>query len=847
MGDLPIAVVAGDVCVDWVRWPVAADPDGPGWRRIPGTASAALPGGALLLAGMMRCIAGVDVRSQDAGDLSVVPPNLVLHSQADLELFPTVLKAGPEVLRVSRFGGYSGPADPEGAVPAAMPVMDDDPSAAVVVLNDVWGTFRESPQVWPAALTAPEANPLVVAKMAAPLAASRLWDQLRQGDPDRLVVVVSARALRDCGVNLSRHLSWERTAKDFVWQLACNPRLAALANLKHLIVRLDLDGAVYYTTGGDGPTTWLFFDPMLVEGGFAASHSGAVSGHGNAFTAALAAALVADGPQDRGGPSAVVVEKGIRAGLVAARRLLRAGYGKPGQVTAFPNASVFVPGEAEDVFARVQVPAPTVTEPADPTFWTILDDLPASSVDDLAAILVRRGKTDSLRRVPVGQFGGLRTADRAEIEGFRSLGNLISEYLAGGTGRPLSVAVFGAPGSGKSFAVTEVAASVAGRHPVKRLEFNLSQFRRVEDLCHAFHTVRDTVLGGSMPLVFFDEFDSAFEGELGWLKYMLAPMQDGVFRDGEATHPIGRAVFVFAGGTSSSFADFARTSQMADPAIVARFRAAKGPDFVSRLRGYVNIAGPNPTDEDDHAYVVRRAMLLRSLLDRKARHLKDSHGTLGIDDGVLRAMLRVPSYRHGARSMEAIIDMSQLADQTSWQPDALPAADQLELHVDADTFLRLATRDVILNAAREVLGQAIHARYLADQQGIKPPDDPSMQPWDSLDKGLRESNRQQADHIATKLRAVDYGILPIHDRAPQPVAFTDDEVEIMAAMEHDRWMTERRLAGWVYAKDRDIDRKRSPCLVPYADLPENLKKWDRQSVRAIPDILAVANHEVHRL
>ena len=134
--------------------------------------------------------------------------------------------------------------------------------------------------------------------------------------------------------------------------------------------------------------------------------------------------------------------------------------------------------------------------------------------------------------MPVGQFGKLRTADRAEIEGFRSLRNLIDEYLSGTTARPLSVAVFGSPGSGKSFSVTQVAESVAGSRKIVRLEFNLSQFRSPDDLCHAFHRVRDTVLEGAIPLVFFDEFDTAFEGELGWLKYFLAPMQDGVFREG---------------------------------------------------------------------------------------------------------------------------------------------------------------------------------------------------------------------------------------------------------------------------------------------------------------------------
>ena len=61
---------------------------------------------------------------------------------------------------------------------------------------------------------------------------------------------------------------------------------------------------------------------------------------------------------------------------------------------------------------------------------------------------------------------------------------------------------------------------------------------------------------GKIPLVFFDEFDSAFKGKLGWLKYFLAPMQDGVFRLGDSVHPIGKAIFVLAGGTSSTYRQF---------------------------------------------------------------------------------------------------------------------------------------------------------------------------------------------------------------------------------------------------------------------------------------------------
>ena len=60
-----------------------------------------------------------------------------------------------------------------------------------------------------------------------------------------------------------------------------------------------------------------------------------------------------------------------------------------------------------------------------------------------------------------------------------------------------------------------------------------------------------------MPLVFWDEFDSAFDGDkLGWLRYFLAPMQDGVFQDGQSLHNIGRAIFVFAGGSHRTLDEF---------------------------------------------------------------------------------------------------------------------------------------------------------------------------------------------------------------------------------------------------------------------------------------------------
>ena len=124
---------------------------------------------------------------------------------------------------------------------------------------------------------------------------------------------------------------------------------------------------------------------------------------------------------------------------------------------------------------------------------------------------------------------------------------------------------------------------------IEAITFNLSQFDSPDDLLSALHQVRDVGLSGKIPLVFWDEFDTSLaETPLGWLRYFLAPMQDGKFQEGQISHPIGRAIFVFAGGTSASMAEF-------DKGATSRtFESAKGPDFVSRLKGYINVLGPNP-------------------------------------------------------------------------------------------------------------------------------------------------------------------------------------------------------------------------------------------------------------
>ena len=65
-------------------------------------------------------------------------------------------------------------------------------------------------------------------------------------------------------------------------------------------------------------------------------------------------------------------------------------------------------------------------------------------------------------------------------------------------------------------------------------------------------------------------------------------------------------------------------------------------------------------------------------------------------------------------------------------------------------------------------------------------------------------------------------------------------VEDLAEFNHDTWARNRMNDGWTFGPTRNDELKQHPCLVPYSELPENEKKYDRDtSVGAIKLIIAL--------
>jgi ppGpp synthetase/RelA/SpoT-type nucleotidyltranferase len=146
---------------------------------------------------------------------------------------------------------------------------------------------------------------------------------------------------------------------------------------------------------------------------------------------------------------------------------------------------------------------------------------------------------------------------------------------------------------------------------------------------------------------------------------------------------------------------------------------------------------------------------------------------------------------------------------------------------------------------REAIARAIHEQHRA-QAAAETSTDPYRRPWHELADQLKDSSREQADHTFAKLREIGCWVDPVRDREIALMSFTDDEVELMAEMEHGRWNAERLTAGWSWGERKDIQAKTSPYLVPWSELPENVKNWDRKTVREIPRYLAAVGLEVQR-
>ncbi|TKA79507.1 hypothetical protein B0A55_02449 [Friedmanniomyces simplex] len=126
--------------------------------------------------------------------------------------------------------------------------------------------------------------------------------------------------------------------------------------------------------------------------------------------------------------------------------------------------------------------------------------------------------------------------------------------------------------------------------------------------------------------------------------------------------------------------------------------------------------------------------------------------------------------------------------------------------------------------------------------------DRSMRDWDELAPELKESTRAQADDIPRKLRAV--GCFMLNEERSEPLVkvpeFSVEELDMLSEIEHERFNAERLQRQWRMGP-RNSKQRTTPFLVPWRDLTQEWKDVDRVMVECVPRILERAGWHIYRM
>jgi hypothetical protein len=82
-------------------------------------------------------------------------------------------------------------------------------------------------------------------------------------------------------------------------------------------------------------------------------------------------------------------------------------------------------------------------------------------------------------------------------------------------------------------------------------------------------------------------------------------------------------------------------------------------------------------------------------------------------------------------------------------------------------------------------------------------------------------------------------------RVQLPVSLTE-LTERLAENTHDVWARQRLAEGWTWGPRRDDHARTHPCLVPYSQLPESEKEYDRRTAMETLKAIIALGYRVER-
>lgn len=91
-----------------------------------------------------------------------------------------------------------------------------------------------------------------------------------------------------------------------------------------------------------------------------------------------------------------------------------------------------------------------------------------------------------------------------------------------------------------------------------------------------------------------------------------------------------------------------------------------------------------------------------------------------------------------------------------------------------------------------------------------------------------------------------YTPTPVNTDEIELPADLNDLIEYLAGNVHDQWALGRINDGWQYGPERNDREKLHPCLVPYDELPESEKEYDRNTAVATLKLIVKSGFTISR-
>lgn len=70
--------------------------------------------------------------------------------------------------------------------------------------------------------------------------------------------------------------------------------------------------------------------------------------------------------------------------------------------------------------------------------------------------------------------------------------------------------------------------------------------------------------------------------------------------------------------------------------------------------------------------------------------------------------------------------------------------------------------------------------------------------------------------------------------------------EKIAENVHEIWAQGRIAEGWTYGEARDNEKKTTPCMVPYSELPESEKVYDRNTALGTLKLIMALGYKIEK-